>query len=74
MSKVTPSEFIQQVWDVEHIKLHLGEKWFEGIIFLDSYPYTTPISGEVTVDEFLATRIQPILENAVQWQGSTTIM
>lgn len=62
--KITIEEFIQEVWEVEHVKLRVNFK--DDLTHLvDHYPYTIPISGECTDDEFMEQRINPILINAL---------
>ena len=66
MSKITMTEFIQKVWEVERIKLEFvpneGEDVDLNTIYVDEYPYTEPMDGNCTVDDFFAMRIDPIFE------------
>ena len=66
MSKITMTEFIQKVWEVERIKLEFvpkpGEEDLDpNNIYVDDYPYTEPMDGNCTVDDFFAMRIDPII-------------
>lgn len=61
--KITLNEFIEEVWKVEHVKLQI-KNIQKGITYLiNHYPYTEPMDGDCTVDEFLDTRIRPLLNS-----------
>ena len=62
--KITLKEFIDEVWEIEHVKISIDFK--DNLTHLvDHYPYTEPMDGECTVDELLNQRIRPILNEAL---------
>lgn len=62
--KVTVAEFINQVWEVEHVKIKVNNVPDINTALIDPYPYDKEMcaNGEITVEEFLETRIRPCLE------------
>lgn len=65
IEKITVAEFIDQVWKVEHVKIQITNVPDPNTALIDPYPYTEEMcaSGEITIDEFLETRIRPCLES-----------
>lgn len=62
--KITIEEFIEEVWNVEHIRIDIN--FHDGATHLvDHYPYTEPCDDDMTVDEFKEQRINPILNRAI---------
>lgn len=54
-------ELIKQIEKVEGVKLSISVPFNENKKLFDDYPYTTPISGNKTVDDLLNERVYPIL-------------
>jgi len=54
-------ELIKQIEKVEGVKLSISVPFDENKKMFDDYPYTTPISGNKTVDDLLYERVYPIL-------------
>lgn len=61
--KITIEEFIEEVWQVEHLKINL--KNVPDGALINHYPYKEPMNGEFTVDEFLEARIRPLLKSVI---------
>lgn len=72
---ISLDEFFKEVWDLEHIKVQLKEDIKDEIIMVPRYPYSEPASDDLTVDEFLEQRINPILKQyAFKWVNSVGVI
>lgn len=61
---VTIEEFEQQVWEIEGVKIHIEKQSnFNYTVLIKSYPYKTPLSGDLTIDDLMNTRLIPCLED-----------
>lgn len=61
--KITIEEFVEEVWQVEHLRINV--KNIPKGALINHYPYKEPMDGEFTVDEFLETRIRPLLKSVI---------
>ena len=69
-------ELIQQIEEVDGVKLSISvppQLNSDEEIFND-YPYTTPMSGNKTVDDLLNERVYPILYNAQFPEGNVVYL
>lgn len=71
---ITLDEFIQEVFIVENLHISIDVPKDE-VIMVPHYPYSIPAPDNLTVDEFLEQRINPIIKNhAYKWINTITII
>lgn len=69
--KISISEFEQQVWKIEGVKIKVFNKHDkdaelnELYSLIDPYPFITGMDGEKTVEDLMRTRIDPLLDAIV---------
>jgi hypothetical protein len=59
--RITLDEFIEEVWNIERVKIHIIRQEDFDNVLVDHYPYREACPIEYTLDQFLNERIYPNL-------------